>query len=120
MAEVRRQAEELRPKGIYRGIGFCTYTEICGNAPSRIVGPGGFGLQGGGWESAQVRVHASGSATVYTGSSPHGQGHETGFAQIVADRLGHRPAAGRRRPRRHRHGPVRPGHLRLAHAGRGR
>ena len=88
VAEVRRQAEELRPKGIYRGIGFCTYTEICGNAPSRIVGPGGFGLQGGGWESAQVRVHASGSATVYTGSSPHGQGHETGFAQIVADRLG--------------------------------
>ncbi|MGZ4221240.1 MAG: xanthine dehydrogenase family protein molybdopterin-binding subunit, partial [Solirubrobacteraceae bacterium] len=48
VAEVRRQAEELRPKGIYRGIGFCTYTEICGNAPSRIVGPGGFGLQGGG------------------------------------------------------------------------
>ena len=57
---------------------------------------------------------------VYTGSSPHGQGHETGFAQIVADRLGHRPAAGRRHPRRHRHGPVRPGHLRLAHAGRRR
>jgi aerobic carbon-monoxide dehydrogenase large subunit len=87
-AEVKQQAEGLREKGIYRGIGFCTYTEICGNAPSRIVGPGGFGLQGGGWESAQVRVHASGSATVYTGSSPHGQGHETGFAQIVADRLG--------------------------------
>jgi carbon-monoxide dehydrogenase large subunit len=87
-AEVHREAEALREKGIYRGIGFCTYTEICGNAPSRIVGPGGFGLQGGGWESAQVRVHASGAATVYTGSSPHGQGHETGFAQIVADRLG--------------------------------
>ena len=87
-AEVHKEAEALREKGIYRGIGFCTYTEICGNAPSRIVGPGGFGLQGGGWESAQVRVHASGSATVYTGSSPHGQGHETGFAQIVADRLG--------------------------------
>jgi carbon-monoxide dehydrogenase large subunit len=87
-AQVRQEAEGLRAKGIYRGIGFCTYTEICGNAPSRIVGPGGFGLQGGGWESAQVRVHATGSATVYTGSSPHGQGHETGFAQIVADRLG--------------------------------
>ncbi len=86
--EVRRQAEELRGKGTYRGIGFCTYTEICGNAPSRIVGPGGFGLQGGGWESAQVRVHASGAVTLYTGTSPHGQGHETGFAQIVADRLG--------------------------------
>ena len=87
-AEVGRQAEELRGQGIYRGIGFCTYTEICGNAPSRIVGPGGFGLQGGGWESAQVRVHASGAVTLYTGTSPHGQGHETGFAQIVADRLG--------------------------------
>ena len=92
VAEVRRQAEELRPTGIYRGIGFCTYTEICGNAPSRIVGPSGFGLQGGGWESATVRVHASGSATLYTGTSPHGQGHETGFAQIVADRLGIDPS----------------------------
>ena len=88
VAEVRRQAEELRPRGIYRGIGFCTYTEICGNAPSRMVGPNAFGLQGGGWESATVRVHATGSATLYTGTSPHGQGHETGFAQIVADRLG--------------------------------
>jgi carbon-monoxide dehydrogenase large subunit len=91
-AQVRREAEDLRERGIYRGIGFSTYTEICGNAPSRIVGPSGFGLQGGGWESATVRVHASGSATLYTGTSPHGQGHETGFAQIVADRLGIDPA----------------------------
>jgi aerobic carbon-monoxide dehydrogenase large subunit len=90
--DVRREAEELRPKGIYRGIGFSTYTEICGNAPSRIVGPKGFGLQGGGWESASVRVHATGAVTVYTGTSPHGQGHETGFAQIAADRLGVDPA----------------------------
>jgi aerobic carbon-monoxide dehydrogenase large subunit len=87
-AEVRREAEELRSQGIYRGIGFCTYTEICGNAPSRVIGPSGFGLQGGGWESSTVRVHASGAVTVYTGTSPHGQGHETGFAQIAADRLG--------------------------------
>jgi carbon-monoxide dehydrogenase large subunit len=86
--EVRQQADALRAEGIYRGIGFCTYTEICGNAPSRIVGPGGFGLQGGGWESAQVRVHATGAVTLYTGTSPHGQGHETGFAQIIADKLG--------------------------------
>jgi carbon-monoxide dehydrogenase large subunit len=90
--EVHREAEGLRSKGIYRGIGISTYTEICGNAPSRIVGPGGFGLQGGGWESATVRVHASGSVTLYTGTSPHGQGHETGFAQIVADRLGVDPS----------------------------
>ena len=87
-AQVRAEAEALRAEGIYRGIGFSTYTEICGNAPSRAVGPGGFGLQGGGWESATVRVHATGSVTLYTGTSPHGQGHETGFAQIVADRLG--------------------------------
>ena len=87
-AQVRREAEGLRERGIYRGIGFCTYTEICGNAPSRAVGPGGFGLQCGGWESATVRVHATGSVTLFTGTSPHGQGHETGFAQIVADRLG--------------------------------
>jgi carbon-monoxide dehydrogenase large subunit len=91
-AQVRAEAQELRERGIYSWIGFSTYTEICGNAPSRIVGPGGFGLQGGGWESAQVRVHASGSVTLFTGTSPHGQGHETGFAQIVADRLGIDPS----------------------------
>jgi carbon-monoxide dehydrogenase large subunit len=88
----RREQADLRTRGTYRGIGFSTYTEICGNAPSRAVGPGGFGLQGGGWESATVRVHGTGAVTVYTGTSPHGQGHETGFAQIVADRLGIDPA----------------------------
>lgn len=84
------QAEraELRERGIYRGIGLSTYTEICGLAPSRVVGPGGLGLQTGLWESAMVRVHISGAVTAYSGTSPHGQGHETGFAQIVADRLG--------------------------------
>lgn len=64
------------------------YTEICGMAPSRVVGPNGFGLQSGQWESAMVRVHVTGAVTVYSGASPHGQGHETGFAQIVADKLG--------------------------------
>jgi carbon-monoxide dehydrogenase large subunit len=92
VAQVRREAEELRPKGIYRGIGFCTWTEICGLAPSRVVGPGGFGLQTGMWESAMVRVHVTGAVTVYTGTSPHGQGLETAFAQIAADRLGVDPA----------------------------
>jgi aerobic carbon-monoxide dehydrogenase large subunit len=88
----RREQEELRSKGVYRGIGFSTYTEICGLAPSRITGPGGVGVQAGGWESAMVRVHNTGAVTVYTGSSPHGQGHETSFAQIVADRLGVDPS----------------------------
>ena len=91
-ASAREQARAARAQGIYRGIGFSTYTEICGLAPSRVVGPSGFGLQAGGWESAVVRVHPTGAVTVYTGTSPHGQGHETGFAQIVADRLGVDPA----------------------------
>jgi carbon-monoxide dehydrogenase large subunit len=87
-AAVRREAEELRARGIHRGIGFSTYTEICGLAPSRVTGPQGVGVQTGLWESALVRVHLTGAVTVYTGTSPHGQGHETGFAQIAADRLG--------------------------------
>jgi carbon-monoxide dehydrogenase large subunit len=92
MASFRREQEELRDKGIYRGIGFSTYTEICGLAPSRITGPKGVGVQAGGWESAMVRVHNTGAVTVYTGTSPHGQGHETGFAQIAADKLGVDPS----------------------------
>jgi carbon-monoxide dehydrogenase large subunit len=91
-AQVRQEAQSLRERGIHRGIGFSTYTEICGLAPSRVTGPQGFGLQTGLWESAMVRVHITGAVTVYTGASPHGQGHETGFAQIVADRLGIDPA----------------------------
>jgi carbon-monoxide dehydrogenase large subunit len=74
--------------GKLRGIGFSAWTEICGMAPSRITGPNGLGVQAGLWESALVRVQVTGSVTVYTGTSPHGQGLETGFAQIVADKLG--------------------------------
>ncbi len=88
----RAEQEQARAEGRYLGLGFSTYTEICGLAPSRVTGPSGFGLQSGNWESAMVRVHLSGAVTVYTGASPHGQGHETGFAQIVADRLGVDPA----------------------------
>jgi carbon-monoxide dehydrogenase large subunit len=84
----RREQEELRGQGIHRGVGFSTWVEVCGLAPSRVVGPQGVGLQGAFWESGMVRVSASGTATVYTGTSPHGQGHDTGFAQIVADRIG--------------------------------
>ncbi len=88
----RREQQELRTKGVYRGIGFCTYTEICGLAPSRVTGPAGVGVQAGLWESAMVRVHNTGAVTVYTGTSPHGQGLETAMAQIVADKLGVDPA----------------------------
>ena len=87
----RREQAELRERGIYRGIGFSTWMEICGLAPSRVVGPSGVGLQAGFFESSYVRVHASGSATVYSGTAPHGQGLDTSFAQIVADRLGITP-----------------------------
>jgi carbon-monoxide dehydrogenase large subunit len=92
MEAFRREQEEQRSRGVYRGIGFSTYTEICGLAPTRVVGPEGFGNQAGFWESAMVRVHNTGAVTAYTGTSPHGQGHETSFAQIVADRLGVDPA----------------------------
>jgi carbon-monoxide dehydrogenase large subunit len=87
----RAEQQQARSQGRYLGIGFSTYMEICGLAPSRAVGPSGVGLQAGFWESAVVRVHPSGGATVWTGASPHGQGHDTGFAQIVADRIGSTP-----------------------------
>jgi carbon-monoxide dehydrogenase large subunit len=93
MEGFRAEQASLRSQGILRGVGMSTYTEICGLAPSRAVGPKGFGLGIGLYESALVRVHPTGSVVVYTGASPHGQGHETGFAQIVADRLGVDPSA---------------------------
>jgi len=67
------------------GIGICTYLEACGGAPSQVVGS--LGLQAGLWESAKVRVHPTGTVTVFTGSTAQGQGHATTFAQIVADKL---------------------------------
>jgi carbon-monoxide dehydrogenase large subunit len=92
VAEFSREQEKLRAKGVYRGIGFCTYTEICGLAPSRVTGPAGVGVQAGLWESAMIRVHNTGAVTVYTGTSPHGQGLDTAMAQIVADKLGVDPS----------------------------
>jgi aerobic carbon-monoxide dehydrogenase large subunit len=86
--EFRREQSDLREQGIYRGIGFSTYTEICGFGPSRPLGPHSGGFEAGFWESATVRVHPSGDATLYTGTAPQGQGHETAFAQVVADELG--------------------------------
>jgi carbon-monoxide dehydrogenase large subunit len=87
----RGEQDELRRQGKYRGIGFSTWMELCGLAPSRVVGPSGVGLQAGFYESSIVRVHASGGVTVYSGTAPHGQGLDTSFAQIVADRLGITP-----------------------------
>ncbi|MGI5206672.1 xanthine dehydrogenase family protein molybdopterin-binding subunit [Spirillospora sp. CA-108201] len=68
------------------GIGVSTFTEMCGLAPSRVLGSLSYGA--GGWEHASVRVLPSGKVEVVTGTSPHGQGHATAWAQIAADRLG--------------------------------
>ncbi len=86
------ERSQAAANGKLLGCGFSTYTEICGLAPSRVTGPQGFGLQTGLWESAMVRVHFTGAVTAYTGTSPHGQGQETTFAQVIADRLGVDPA----------------------------
>jgi carbon-monoxide dehydrogenase large subunit len=83
---LRRKQADLRKKGEFIGVGMCTYSEICGLGPSQVAGAVGFG--GGLWESAIVRFHPSGKVNVMVGISPHGQGEETTFAQIVASELG--------------------------------
>jgi carbon-monoxide dehydrogenase large subunit len=80
-----RKAESQK-RGMLRGIGFSTYIEACGIAPSALAGA--LGARAGLYEAASVRVHPTGSVTVFTGTHSHGQGHETTFAQLVADQLG--------------------------------
>jgi aerobic carbon-monoxide dehydrogenase large subunit len=84
--QIREEQERLLSQNRYLGIGFSTYVEVCGLAPSSAAGA--MGWQGGLWESASVRMHPSGKVTAFTGSSPHGQGHETTFAQLISDELG--------------------------------
>ncbi len=81
----KRKRESAR-NGKLRGIGYSTYIEACGLAPSQAAGSLGAGV--GLWESAEVRVNPTGSVEVLTGSHSHGQGHETTFAQLVSQRLG--------------------------------
>ncbi len=85
-ADLRAQQAAARDEGRLLGIGFSTYIEACGPAPSKVAGA--IGGRAGFYESANVRVHPTGKVQVFTGSHSHGQGHETTFAQIVADRLG--------------------------------
>jgi aerobic carbon-monoxide dehydrogenase large subunit len=80
-----RQAAS-KGKGKLRGIGYSSYIEACGIAPSNIAGA--LGARAGLFECGEIRVHPTGSVTVFTGSHSHGQGHETTFAQVVAARLG--------------------------------
>ena len=78
---LRKQQAEARSQGKLMGIGICTYGEICAFGPSPAT-------PAGGWESATVKIEPSGKVTVMTGTSPHGQGEETTFAQIAGDELG--------------------------------
>jgi carbon-monoxide dehydrogenase large subunit len=83
---LRKEQEEARANGRFFGIGFSTYIEVCGLAPSAAAGAMGFG--GGLYESAVVRVHPTAKVTVLTGINPQGQGEGTTFAQLVSDELG--------------------------------
>ena len=82
----QRRKEESLKKGKLRGIGYACYIEACGIAPSNVAGS--LGARAGLFEAGEIRVHPTGTVTVFTGSHSHGQGHETSFAQVVADRLG--------------------------------
>jgi len=80
----RKAASEA--KGLKRGLGYSAYIEACGIAPSSVAGA--LGARAGLFEAGEVRVHPTGKVTIFTGSHSHGQGHETTFAQVVADKLG--------------------------------
>jgi carbon-monoxide dehydrogenase large subunit len=86
--ELRAEQERRRQSGdqIQLGIGISTYTEMCGLAPSRVLGSLSYGA--GGWEAASIRMLPTGKVEVVTGTSPHGQGHVTAWSQIAADALG--------------------------------
>ncbi len=85
---LRREQAERNARGdkVRLGIGISTFTEMCGLAPSRVLGSLSYGA--GGWEHASIRMLPTGKVEVVTGSSAHGQGHETAWSQIVADQLG--------------------------------
>jgi carbon-monoxide dehydrogenase large subunit len=82
----QKRKEESAKRGKLRGIGYACYIEACGIAPSNVAGS--LGARAGLFEAGEVRVHPTGTVTVFTGSHAHGQGHETTFAQVVGDRLG--------------------------------
>ncbi len=84
--QFREKQAKARENSRYIGVGLSAYVEACGAAPSQIVGQ--LGAQSGLYESSTIRFQQSGTVTVYVGTSGHGQGHETAFSQIVADKLG--------------------------------
>ena len=86
LAGFEKRKAESAARGRRRGLGINCYIEACGIAPSNLVGQ--LGARAGLYESATVRVNATGSVSVFTGSHSHGQGHETTFPQVVAEMLG--------------------------------
>jgi carbon-monoxide dehydrogenase large subunit len=89
VAGLEQRKAQSKAKGLLRGLGYSSYIEACGLAPSNVAGA--LGARAGLFECGEVRVHPTGSVTVFTGSHSHGQGHETTFAQVVAARLGLSP-----------------------------
>ena len=113
------QAQRLADGSSKRiGIGFSSYVEMCGLAPSRVLASLAYGA--GGWEAATVRISPTCKVQVVTGSTPHGQGHETCWSMIVADKLGVDPDDVEVLHSDTRREPHRPGHLRVPVAGSGR
>jgi carbon-monoxide dehydrogenase large subunit len=86
VAGFAKRREASKAKGKLRGLGYSCYIEACGIAPSNIAGA--LGARAGLFEAGEIRVHPTGTVTVFTGSHSHGQGHETTFAQVVAGKLG--------------------------------
>ena len=86
VAGFKERREQSLRRGKLRGLGYACYIEACGIAPSNVAGS--LGARAGLFEAGEIRVHPTGTVTVFTGSHSHGQGHETTFAQVVADRLG--------------------------------
>jgi carbon-monoxide dehydrogenase large subunit len=88
---LRAEQQQRRESGdpVQLGLGFSTYTEICGNAPSSVLRD--IGIKGAGWEAATARMLGSGKVEIVTGTSPHGQGHVTSWSQIAADGFGVSP-----------------------------
>lgn len=84
--DLKAKQQDLKAQGKLLGVGFSTYVEVCGVAPTAWISAEGWGA--GLWESANIRIQLTGKVVVTTGTQPHGQGHETTFSQIVADKLG--------------------------------
>ena len=84
--KLKKERDKARSDGKLMGIGFSTYVEACGIAPSAVVGS--LGARVGLYDAASIRVHPTGKVSIYTGAHSHGQGHETTFSQIVADSFG--------------------------------